>query len=186
VRLFVGMNPPAEACTDAAEALDRQVGQPAPGMRWVPQERWHVTLAFLGEVDSDRIPRLIEGLQSVAADHAPLTALTLADAGTFRGSLWLGVHPTERHSPADHLARGVQRAMRAAGIAVERRPWRAHLTIARWRSSPELDRRGHDLAEGLDYAGPTFDIDAIRLVHSVTGPNPTYSDLAVVALRARG
>ena len=186
MRLFVGMNPPAEARTDAAEALDLRVGQPAPGVRWVPQERWHVTLAFLGEVDPDRVPRLVDALQHVADEHAALMAMHLAGAGTFRGSLWLGVHPTERHSPADHLARGVQRAMRAAGIAVERRPWRAHLTVARWRSSPELDRQGRDLAAGLDYAGPTFDIDAIRLVHSVTGPNPTYSDLAVVALRAGG
>lgn len=178
------MNPPADALADAAEALDLWVDQAAPDVRWVPQERWHVTLAFLGEVDPDRVPRLVDALQQVAAEHPALAGMHLAGAGTFRGSLWLGVHPTERHSPADRLARAVQRAMRESGIAVERRPWRAHLTVARWRSSPELDRQGRDLAEGLDYAGPTFDIDAIRLVHSVTGPSPTYTDLGVVDLGA--
>lgn len=177
------MNPSAEACAHVAEALDR-ISSTAPDMRWVPQERWHITLAFLGEVDPDRIPRLVDELHAVAAEHAPLSAMTLTGAGTFRGSLWLGVHPTERHSPADRLARAVQRAMRAAGVPVERRPWRAHLTIARWRSSPEIDRRGRALAEEMDYAGPAFDIDAIRLVHSITGPSPTYTDLAVVPLGA--
>jgi len=178
------MNPPPEARAHAAGAVD-PISSTAPDLRWVPQERWHITLAFLGEVDPDRIPRLIEGLQSVAAEHAPLSALTLADAGTVRGSLWLGVHPTEPHSPADHLARAVQGAMRAAGVVIDHRPWRAHLTIARWRSSPELDRRGRALAEDLECTGPPFDIDAIRLVHSITGPRPTYTDLAVIPLRAK-
>lgn len=183
MRLFIGMNPPEEAICHAGRMVD-QFSSATPDMRWVPQQRWHITLAFLGEVDSGRIPRLIDGLRSVAAEHAPLSAMTLAGAGTFRGSLWLGVHPTEPHSPAGQLARDVQRAMRDAGVPVEDRPWRAHMTIARWRSSPELDRQGRELAGAMDYAGPTFDIDAIRLVHSLTGATPTYTDLAVMALGA--
>lgn len=182
MRLFVGMNPPAEACAHAAGVVAR-IAATTPDMRWVPIERWHVTLAFLGEVDPDRVPRLTASLAEVAAQHPPLQGMSLAGAGTFRGSAWLGVHPTERHSPADRLARAVQRTMRSAGVTIERRPWRAHLTVARWRSSAELDRRGRSLAAALDeYVGPAFDIDAIRLVHSVTGPTPTYTDLATVVL----
>ena len=178
------MNPPPEACAHAAEALE-PISSTAPDLRWTPQGRWHITLAFLGEVDPDRVPQLVEDLQSVAATHPPLKGIHLAGAGTFRGSLWLGVQPTERHSPADRLARAVQRAMREAGILVERRPWRAHMTVARWESAPELDSRGRALTESLNYVGPPFDIDAIRLVHSITGPSPTYTDLAVVPLGAK-
>ena len=196
MRLFVGITPTAEALAHAAGAIDRRAGQAAPDgpdriasttpdMRWVPSERWHVTLAFLGEVDPDRVPALCARLDDVAARHDPLRGLQLAGAGIFRGVLWLGVEPTARHSPADRLARAVQREMRGAGIPVERRPWRAHLTIARWRPSTERDAAAHRAAEGLrGYTGPSFDVHEIRLVHSITGPTPRHTDLHIARLAA--
>lgn len=198
MRLFVGITPAAEALAHAAGAIDRRFGQvhpdgpdlipsTSPDMRWPSSERWHVTLAFLGEVDPDRVPDLSARLDAVAGDHAPLHGLRLAGAGTFRGVLWLGVEPTERHSPADRLARAVQREMRAAGISVERRPWRAHLTIARWSPSRERDAAADGVAESLaGYAGPAFDVRDIRLVHSITGPTPSHTDLHVARLGAVG
>ena len=182
MRLFVGITPSAEARAHAAGAVDR-IASTTPDMRWVSRERWHVTLAFLGEVDPDRVPTLIVRLDAVASAHASLQGLHLAGAGTFRGALWLGVQPTGRHSPADRLARAVQREMRAVGIPVERRPWRAHLTIARWRPSADRDDAAHRAAQSLDdYAGPPFDVHEIRLVHSITGPMPSHTDLYVAEL----
>jgi 2'-5' RNA ligase len=196
VRLFVGLIPTPEATTHAAGAVDR-IASTTPDMRWVPSERWHVTLAFLGEVDPDRLPVLTAHLDELAARQEPLAGLRLEDAGTFRGVLWLGVtdpagalwsksatgrpFPTEERLGA--LARAVQRAMRDAHVPVERRPWRAHLTIARWRPSPERDAAARRAAEALaDYSGPDFDVREIRLVHSITGPSPHYEDLHVVGL----
>lgn len=146
MRLFVGITPAAEALAHAAVAVDRRVGQAAPDgldrrvgqaaahMRWVSPERWHVTLAFLGEVDPDRIPDLAGRLDEVAATHPPLEGMRLAGAGTFRGVLWLGIEPTERHSPADRLARADQHEM--------------------------------------------------RLVHSITGPNPRHETVHICPLTA--
>ena len=185
MRLFVGITPSPEALAHAAGAVDR-IASTTPDMRWVSSERWHVTLAFLGEVDPDRVPTLIVRLDAVASAHASLQGLHLAGAGTFRGALWLGVQPTGRHSPADHLARAVQREMRAVGIPVERRPWRAHLTIARWRPSADRDGAAHRAAQSLDdYAGPPFDAHEIRLVQSVTGPAPSHTDLHIARLGTR-
>ena len=182
MRLFVGITPPAEALAHAAGVVDR-IAFTTPDMRWVSQERWHVTLAFLGEVDRDRVPALSARLDAVAAGHAPLEGMRLVGAGTFRGVLWLGVSPTERHSAADRLARAVQRELRAAGVPVERQPWRAHLTVARWRPSAERDAAAHAVAESLaGYAGPAFDVHEMRLVHSITGPTPSHTDLHVSRL----
>jgi len=196
VRLFVGITPTAEALAHAAGAVDR-IASTTPDLRWVSPQRWHVTLAFLGEVDPDRVPRLTAQLDAVAAEHAPLTGLRLEGAGTFRGVLWLGVtdpagalwsksatgwpFPTEESLGA--LARAVQRSVRDAHTTVDHRPWRAHLTIARWRPSPERDAAAHKAVEALaDYSGPHFDVHEMRLVHSVTGPSPRYEDLHVVGL----
>ena len=182
MRLFVGITPSAEALAHAAGVVDR-IASTTPDMRWVPSERWHVTLAFLGEVDPDRVPALSARLDELASHHPPVEGMRLTGAGTFRGVLWLGVQPTERHSPADRMARAVQREMRAAGVPVERRPWRAHLTIARWRPSADRDNAAHRAAESLHgYAGPPFDVRDIRLVHSITGPTPSHADLHVSRL----
>ena len=179
MRLFVGITPPAEAVAHVAGVVSR-IASTTPDVRWVSEERWHLTLAFLGEVDPDRVPGLSARLDAVAAGHSPLSGLRLAGAGTFRGVLWLGVEPTGRHSPADQLARAVQCEMRAAGIPVERRPWRAHLTIARWRPSSGRDAAARRAAEALaGYAGPTFDVRQIRLVHSETGLTPRHVDVHV-------
>ena len=194
MRLFIGMVPSTEAIAHAAEALDRRasraapdgpdlIASTAPDMRWVPPQRWHVTLAFLGEVEPDRIPRLTAALNEVAASHTPAEDLRIEGAGTFRGALWLGVAPTERHSPADRLARAVQRAARGAGVPVERRPWRAHLTVARWKPNCEGEHGVREAREALEgYAGPAFDVTRFTLVHSVTGPEPSYTDLEIFRL----
>lgn len=176
------MTPPPEALAHAAGAVDR-IASTAPDMRWVPPQRWHVTLAFLGEVERDRILRIEAALDEVAAEHPPLEDLRIEGAGSFQGALWLSIAPAGRHSPADRLARAVQRAMRAVGVPVERRPWRAHLTIARWGPAPERDRSARSARDALgDYSGPAFSIHRIALVHSVTGPHPAYSDVATFEL----
>lgn len=182
MRLFVGITPTAEALAHAAGVVDR-IASTTPDMRWVSSERWHVTLAFLGEVDPDRIPGLEARLDEVAHAHPPLEGMQLTGAGTFRGALWLGVEPTAQHSPADRLALALQREMRAAGIPVERRPWRAHLTIARWRPSTDRDAAAQRAAERLrEYAGPGFDVHEIRLVHSITAPATRHTDIHVAWL----
>ena len=192
------MTPSSQALSHAAGAVDR-IASTTPDMRWVPPQRWHVTLAFLGEVDPDRLPMLTAYLDELAARQEPLAGLRLEGAGTFRGVLWLGVtdpagalwsetatrwpFPTTPTPRQGGLARAVQRFVREAHIDVEQRPWRAHLTIARWRPSPARDAAAHEAARELDgYAGPEFGVDEIRLVHSITGPSPRYADLHVAPL----
>jgi 2'-5' RNA ligase len=194
MRLFVGITPSSEAISHAAGAVDR-IASTTPDVRWVTPQRWHVTMAFLGEVDPDRVPVLAARLDAVAAAQAPLEGFRLARAGTFRGVLWLGIADAELRSGCATrrplptgvqlatLAGEVQNEMRAAGIPVERRPWSPHLTIGRWRPSPERDAVAQRAARALvDYAGPAFDVHALQLVHSVTGPHPEFRDLHVAHL----
>lgn len=173
----MGFRPSAQALDHLSGAVAR-IKPTAPELRWTPVERWHVTCAFLGEVDSARLPQVTAALDDVARDRVPLESLRLIGSGTFSGALWVGLDPAERGSPADKLARSIQRALRQEGLRIERRPWRGHLTIARWKPSGGGRRRAREIVEGLaDYAGPAFDVDHISLVHSVTGPQPTYNDL---------
>jgi 2'-5' RNA ligase len=195
VRLFVGIVPSAEAISHAAGVVDR-IASTTPDMRWVPSERWHLTLAFLGEVDPDRLPQLTARLDDVAATHSSIDGLRLEGSGTFPGVLWLGVGSAEAagattdprfsaESRLGGLADAIQREMPKAGVHLESRPWEPHLTIGRWRPSPRREGAARDAARSLaDYVGPAFGVHDLRLIHSITGPQPEYVDVHVAQLGA--
>lgn len=170
MRLFVAVTPPPRAIehlSAAVAGICRMPGAP----RWTPAERWHITLAFLGEVSepaAEKIPPV---------SGAPFR-LWIAGAGTFpeRGTprvLWAGLGGDV---PAlETLAKGARRAARQARIPLERKPFRAHLTLGRWRAGDAADRA---VARALaDYRGPEFEITQCTLMRSHLGPNPRYETL---------
>lgn len=111
-------------------------------VRLVRPEGIHLTLRFLGQAAPSQLAALRAALAPAAAACPPVEA-RVAGAGTFpdRGSprvLWVGLELPE---PLLLLQGACERAARAAGFAPELRPFRAHLTLGRWRERgphPEL------------------------------------------------
>src|SRR5258708_32011756 len=71
MRLFVAVTPPPDALAE----LDGAVGALRadwPGLRWAGLDKWHVTLAFLGEVADERLPDLTERLERAASRQRAL------------------------------------------------------------------------------------------------------------------
>jgi 2'-5' RNA ligase len=163
-RLFVAVWPSPEAVEHLRDtlAVDRPGGA---DLRWQPPERWHLTLAFLGDVRPERTERRLGRLVL-----PPAGPLQLAGAGTFGPVLWIGVAPAPW---LGDLARDVRSALR-----VEDGPFRAHLTVARdrGRSAPAAARSAVPALAG--YSGPTWTPEALTLVSSRTGPQPRYEVIA--------
>ena len=162
MRTFVAVRPPPAAVEHLRAVLPSWPSAP---------ERWHLTLAFLGEVDDPAAlaPRLGE----VCARHAPLD-LRLAGSGTFGrgGPVWVGVEGDRAALTA--LAGDVARACRDAGLDVERRPYRPHLTVGR-RGRP-------DPALLASYAGPAWTAAEVEVVASRLGPVVEHRVLARLPL----
>ncbi|MEU4672009.1 RNA 2',3'-cyclic phosphodiesterase [Amycolatopsis sp. NPDC023774] len=119
MRLFTALRPPP----DVVAAVALSLGEPGSSLRWSPPEDWHVTLAYYGEADPDE--RAAELVPALAG--RPAVDVRLTGPGTFPGVLWLGV-----------TGNGLTRLAEAAGADQEERPYRAHLTLARYAR----DRRG--------------------------------------------
>jgi 2'-5' RNA ligase len=169
VRLFAAVRPSAEVLAHAAEAVDR-VRAAEPGPRWVPPDRWHLTLAFYGDVDEGELPRLTRHIDRGLVDVPPMT-LSLTGAGTFsRRAVWIGV---------DGDVDVLQRA--AYGVAFEDRAYQPHLTVARLRGG--TDPAGA-VAALSSYAGPSWTVGEVHLVRSQLGPRPTYDDIETWPLLA--
>ena len=159
-RLFVALWPSREAVGHLADSL-AECRPPDSILRWQPPERWHLTLAFLGQADPDRARSRLSRLTLPAAGPLRLTG-----AGTFGPVLWLGV---EHGRWLPDLGRAVRRAVHA-----DDNRSRPHLTVARARG-PAAPAHARNAAEVLaDYRGPEWIPDGLTLVRSRTGPSPRY------------
>ena len=171
------MTPPAAALAD----LDRALAplREAPGApRWTPPQRWHLTLLFLGGVPADRVAELAVAAGPAVAATPPLT-LRLAGGGRFGSRrrpqvCWVGV--TGDDDALGALARRLAAVARGLGLPVEDRPFRAHLTLGRWRPGRPGDG---DLPERLaGHRGPDWPVTEVELLESHLGPTPRYDRVA--------
>ncbi|MDQ4119787.1 MAG: RNA 2',3'-cyclic phosphodiesterase [Actinomycetota bacterium] len=147
MRLFTALWPPADALDVLADTVTA-VAEPA-GWRRVPRERWHLTLAFHGEDDPDRMASELDELTGAAAPR-----LRLAGAGSFPGVLWAGLETLEATDRAalDALV---------AGAGGDPGTFVAHLTLAR-RSG---GRRGRPALPDVP-PGPWWSPSEVLLVAS--------------------
>jgi 2'-5' RNA ligase len=183
MRLFIALWPPPEAIDelDAALATVRSLG---PDLRWAPSRQWHLTLTFLGEVADKRRPELAGRLARSAARHPPPT-LRFAGGGRF-GKRVLFTMVIGDREPLRHLAASTTAASRRVGLAVDDRPYRPHLTLARSRRDTDL----RPLVAALEsFRGTDWTATQLYLVQSRLGQGPSrtavYETVDAWPLRGR-
>lgn len=101
--------------------------------RPAPLQNYHLTLAFLGNIDARRRAELEQQMPSVQGTGC---AVVLDDAGYWpaAGIVWLGCRES---NPALHqLAASCQRVANRVGIRVESKRFTPHLTLARAQTEP--------------------------------------------------
>jgi 2'-5' RNA ligase len=184
VRLFVAIGLPHEAASELDEVVAPL--RPAwPELRWTGRDAWHLTLAFLGEVDEAVIARLAVRLERAARRH-PSLSLSLSGAGAFPVAsrarvLWTGIEGDRRG--LGQLGASVAAGARRAGAppANGGRGYQPHLTLARCRAPADV----HSLVGTLgSFAGTPWVATEIHLIHSRLEANPRYEVIGTWPLRA--
>lgn len=192
MRLFVAVYPPPEALEHLAAAIaELRIGEAAAAgtnVRIVARPLWHVTLAFLGEVDEDRLPgataAMTAGVDRWRHGGGPAPALRLAGGGRFgRGKftiLWVALAGDV--AGLRSLAGAVRRELRRARLPFDRKPLRPHLTLARPGGRLSADDLATDLQALREYEGPEWTVESVCLMHSNTGPDPSHHQIAASPL----
>ena len=175
IRAFIAIDlPPAvkAALADVAATLAGRVPRGAVGtaaVRWVRPEQMHLTLRFLGDTPTDKLPHLAAALDALAAGHAPFT-MHLTNVGCFPNArrprvVWVGLGGEEAKLLA--LVTALEAALRPLGWPPEDKPFRAHLTLGRVK-----DERA---AQGIDWAAAvpplTVPVVAMHLIESQLRPD---------------
>ena len=140
IRLFVALSLPA-AIKEQLAMLSGGI----PGARWVPPENYHLTLRFIGEVESWRAEEVDEALANIRARPFMLSlrGLGLFEKAGRISSLWVGVEKTDQ---LGLLQAKVETALQRIGLEPERKRFAPHVTLAgptgrRRRSSSPSSKR---------------------------------------------
>ena len=183
MRCFIGINL-AAAARDAIATTTAPLRAAAPGERWIPADRLHITVRFVGEQDAAFVDRLASGLAAVACRYDAIAIeLHGVDAfPTFRRArvIWVGVGYDPKLELLHH---DVEVACMALGLEVEGRSFRPHVTLARLAApGGERARVIRAAARGLRVSASSVveTIDIMESVPSVQGR--TYARLAAVPL----
>ncbi|MER7722441.1 RNA 2',3'-cyclic phosphodiesterase [Streptomyces sp. NPDC096323] len=165
IRVFIALAPPDSAKEELAGALRPAYGT-HPHLRWNRIEDWHITLAFLGELPVETVPLLRRSLAGVAAAHRG-PRLALRGGGEFDDRvLWTGV---DGELDALHeLAADVRTTVKGCQVALEDRPLRPHLTLARARRG-DLSSAAEIAAALAGFTGRTWAAERLHLVGSNAG-----------------
>ena len=132
-RLFVGLRPPPpirDALIDLMEGVDNA--------RWQDDDQLHLTLRYIGVVDTHAADELAERLRAASG---PEFDLAIEGTGAFERkgvahTLWAGIAPSEE---LNRLQQRVERICIAAGLEPEHRKYHPHITLARTnRGTPPL------------------------------------------------
>ncbi len=140
-----------------------------PGARWVPEEQFHLTLRFIGEVDGAMFRDITAALATV---RAPAFSLKVKGVGCFGGRkgarvLWAGV---EADDTLYLLQRRIESVLAHTGVEPERRRFSPHITLARFRTPPPRERLGRFVAGNNLFASDVTTIQAFRLYSSFLSP----------------
>ena len=180
LRAFLALELPPEVRAEAFRAAEELRRELANAVRWVPEENLHLTLKFLGDVDSQRVPRLVS---SAAAKLARVERFegALGGLGAFPNAraarvLWLGL--TRGSAQLARLARKLDSVATRAGAERDRRPFQAHLTIGR------LQEPARVAIERIPGPGSLpFPVEEVVLYESrLSAAGPTYVPLARLPL----
>lgn len=168
IRSFVAIELP-DAAQRELSRLSARLDAGDIGVRWIPADQMHLTLKFLGDVDERDLPMLCDLLSEAAVECEPFD-LSLRGAGCFppRGPariVWAGLE-----EPTGKLALLQERCealFAGLGFKQEHRAFRAHVTMARIKSTRAGIEIRQRVAAHADFAGATFDVDEIVFFQSL-------------------
>ena len=134
MRAFVAIDLAEDVRLALAREQARLKGVCAPNrdIRWTRPEGLHLTLKFLGSIETERVQAVIAALQELESSDS--FKVEVRGFGFFPDArrprvFWVGL---EAPSALSELAARVETALEPLGVERENRPFKPHLTLARF------------------------------------------------------
>jgi 2'-5' RNA ligase len=136
MRSFIAAEIPPDI-RDGLGEIQRDLRTSGADVKWVRPASIHLTLKFLGEIQTERVGEIMGTLKEILRGHHPFT-LEVRGMGCFPRFnqprvIWVGLAGDEDRLMK--IQQAVEDGMVGLGFPLEIRPFRAHLTLGRVRSA---------------------------------------------------
>ncbi len=189
MRLFIALTLPDPVKLSLGR-LQEKLKESRADVKWVAVKNIHLTLKFLGEVPEDRIENISAAIQGVSAG-VPAYQMRLSTVGAFPSVssprvIWAGI--AEGGAQTEAISTQLETRLEAVGFPPEERPFTAHITLGRRRSSRNSGPLTQALKELQQRSAPpqeAFEINKVTLFKSTLSPQgPSYEALKEYILTA--
>ncbi len=153
-------------------------------IKWVDMVNIHITLAFLGDTEVDRIKDLGMMLKKVCRGFGQIS-FNLSGTGLFKNIrdprvIWTGIDNTKELRELNCL---VVRGLKDLEFNIENRPFKPHLTIGRIKLIKDKDLLQTTLERYHDMTFQTVKVTEVILFESILrSSGPEYKPLQIFSL----
>jgi len=189
IRSFIAIELPGEikqALTSLQEKLKAAGGAP---VRWVDPANIHLTLKFLGDIDSGITGGITAALEAAASGTHPFS-VAVSELGVFPNPsrvqvVWVGL--SGDLDKLNQLQKRIEDGLVPLGFKAEGRAFTPHLTIARVRDYASPDARqqlGQLIGKTRIDAKYGIKVNAVQLMRSqLTREGPIYTRISTIELK---
>jgi 2'-5' RNA ligase len=156
-------------------------------VKWVDFESIHLTLKFLGDIESSRVGEIIEGIKNACVGISPFE-LKIKGLGVFPNPArtriaWVGL--ADATDELSLLQRNIESEMEKLEYERETRKFSPHLTLARVRdqATPDERERFGNLVTATAFSSERITVNSVSLMKShLTKQGALYTRLGSIRL----
>ena len=188
IRCFIAIELPEELKRELSNLQSQLKAASRASVKWVDTKGIHLTLKFLGNVEVNRIPTIMETISQARQGIAPFH-LEVAGTGVFPGQkqprvAWVGLRGDVQILL--RLQERIESALVPLGFASEARSFTPHITLGRVRPEGQAEEK-QKLAQAVTStrfeAITPLDVKAVGLIKSqLTPTGAIYTRLDEITL----
>jgi len=184
MRSFIAINFEDRIKNDVNRYMNRWRKQ-STGVKWVGPHGMHLTLKFLGDIETDKLSAIRNAVKTVAAHFAPFP-VSLKGTGSFPPRsrsprvLWIGM---ETNPTLSSLHAEMETELEQLDFPREAHPFHPHLTLGRVKKGPLPGKMIEDFHQDRETVFGEMMFRKITIFESVLMKSgAAYSPLAEVDL----
>ena len=184
MRSFIAIKLP-ERVKSAISELQQEFKKCKADIRWVKPENIHLTLKFLGDTDEKSLDSIVEELKAACSGYGRFD-LETRSVGVFPDIraprvLWVGISDNDSLTG---LQKSIEDGLAKLGFSPEKRRFRPHLTLGRFRSFSGKEGLYDKVEEHKDISLGSIDVKSIFLIKSELTPSGAeYTKIAGIDLK---
>lgn len=156
IRAFVAIKLPDELVAKLKEVSGSLSASQQKDISWVRPGSIHLTLKFLGDIDTDEVDTVAEALSRASSGIKAFT-IRAHGVGAFPNLkaprvVWVGI---EDNGNLQALQKNIDERLSECGFESDDRPFRPHLTLARVKSAAA----GREVGKRIEGSKPNIDVD---------------------------